>query len=166
MRRETFLLVTVLGTMPLICQAKEQVASPHPMLATIDATLVRCKEANPGNIPERVCTMRASEAVDTVLDKLHERIITQLQTSRGLIEDKKERDELLKRLTESQRAWVVYRDADCSEKSGAMLGGSGEASLYEDCLFSMRRDRLNSLFALYKDRFPETGEVNARSTRR
>jgi len=98
--------------------------------------------------------MEAGKAVDAVLNKLYSQIVAKLKAPSNPA-DMKDQSELLKRLIASERAWIAYRDADCDHQSGYMLGGSGEPSMYEECLFSMRRDRINNLFNLYKDRFPE-----------
>jgi len=140
---------------PLACRAEVQLEPPHPALAAIQANLDRCKDATPGNTLERLCTMDSSKAVDALLNKLYGRIVAKLKEPTSNDHDAKERAELLKRLIASERAWIVYRDADCDHRSGYMLGGSGEPTIYEDCLFTMRRDRVNDLFRLYNDRFPD-----------
>jgi uncharacterized protein YecT (DUF1311 family) len=140
---------------PLPCQAEDQLDPPHPALAAIQANRDRCKDATPGNIPERLCTMESSKVVDALLNKLYGRIVAKLKEPTSNDRDAKERAELLKRLIASERAWIVYREADCDHRSGYMLGGSGEPTIYEDCLFTMRRDRVNALFRLYQDKFPD-----------
>jgi uncharacterized protein YecT (DUF1311 family) len=140
---------------PLPCQAEDLLDPPHPALAAIQANRDHCKDATPGNIPERLCTTESSKAVDALLNKLYGRIVAKLKEPTNNDHDAKERAELLKRLIVSERAWIVYRDAECDHSSGYMLGGSGEPTIYEECLFTMRRDRVNNLFRLYQDRFPD-----------
>ena len=140
---------------PLRCQAEDQLGPPHPAIATIKTNLDRCKDTSPGNTLERHCTMESSQVVDALLNKLYGQIVAKLKepADKGL--DAKERAELLKRLIAAERAWIVYRDAECDHRSGYMLGGSGELTIYEECMFTMRRDRVNDLFRLYSDRFPD-----------
>jgi uncharacterized protein YecT (DUF1311 family) len=140
---------------PLACQAGDPLEPPHPALAAIQANLDHCKDTPPGNTLERFCTMESSKVVDALLNKLYGRIVAKLKEPTDNDHDAKERAELLKRLIASERAWIVYRDAECDHRSGFMLGGSGEPTIYEDCLFTMRRDRVNDLFRLYQDRFPD-----------
>jgi uncharacterized protein YecT (DUF1311 family) len=140
---------------PFPCRAEGQLEPPHPALAVIQADLDRCKDATPGNTLERQCAMESSKAVDALLNKLYGRIVAKLKEPTSNDHDAKERAELLKRLIASERAWIVYRDAECDHRSGYMLGGSGEPTIYEDCLLTMRRDRVNDLFRLYNDRFPD-----------
>ena len=140
---------------PLSCQAEDQLGPPHPAIAVIQANLDRCKDATPGNTPKRLCTMESSKVVDALLNKLYGQIVAKLKQPTSNDHDAKERAELLKRLIASERAWIVYRDAECDNRSGFMLGGTGEPTIYEECMFTMRRDRVNDLFRLYSDRFPD-----------
>ena len=140
---------------PFSCQAEDQLGPPHPAIATIQANLDRCRDATPGNTLERHCTMESSKVVDALLNKLYGRIVAKLKEPTDNDHDAKERAELLKRLIAAERAWIVYRDAECDHRSGYMLGGSGELTIYEECMFTMRRDRVNDLFRLYSDRFPD-----------
>ena len=140
---------------PLRCQAEDQLGPPHPAIATIKTNLDRCKDTSPGNTLERHCTMESSQVVDALLNKLYGQIVAKLKEPTSNDHDAKESAELLKRLIASERAWIVYRDAECDHRSGYVLGGSGELTIYEDCLFTMRRDRVNDLFRLYNDRFPD-----------
>ncbi len=140
---------------PFACRAEDQSDPPHPALAAIQANLDHCKDATPGDIPERLCTTEAGKVVDALLNKLYGRIVAKLKEPASNDHDAKGRAELLKRLIASERAWIVYRDAECDHKSGYMLGGTGELTIYADCMFTMRRDRVNDLFRLYRDRFPD-----------
>jgi len=145
----------VIAIAPLPCQAEDPLDPPHPALAAIQANLDRCKDATPGNTPERLCTMESSNVVDVLLNKLYGQIVAKLKQPTSNDHDAKERAELLKRLIASERAWIVYRDAECDNRSGFMLGGTGEPTIYEECMFTMRRNRVNDLFRLYSDRFPD-----------
>jgi len=145
----------VIAVVPFSCQAADQFGTPHPAVAAIQANLDRCKEAAPGNTLERHCTMESSQVVDALLNKLYGQIVAKLKEPTDKDHDAKERAELLKRLIAAERAWIVYRDAECDHRSGYMLGGSGELTIYEECMFTMRRDRVNDLFRLYSDRFPD-----------
>ncbi|MBR0896283.1 DUF1311 domain-containing protein [Bradyrhizobium tropiciagri] len=144
-----------LALAPLTAQAEDALNPPHPALAPIQAELNRCKEAKPGNIPEMLCTIDADKAVDAVLNALYGEIVAKLKQAGGPDQDVEDRKELLKRLIASERAWIAYREAECSHAAAEMLGGSGEKTLLAECSLSMRLDRVNSLFGLYRQRFPE-----------
>ena len=54
---------------PFACRAEDQSDPPHPALAAIQANLDHCKDATPGDIPERLCTTEAGKVVDALLNK-------------------------------------------------------------------------------------------------
>ena len=153
MRR--ILMAACLGVTPLLCHAEERTGPPSPALAPIDSKLKRCKAENPGNIPERICTDEARRAVDAVLTKLYGEIAAALKRPTGSSDVESSNRELLKRLVASERAWIAYRDSECLHRSGMMLGGSGEATIQVECAYALERDRVNDLFDLYKDQFPQ-----------
>ncbi len=43
-------------------------------------------------------------------------------------------EETLKRLRAAQKAWIVFRDADCLLQGAEMLHGSGEGTIISGCL--------------------------------
>jgi uncharacterized protein YecT (DUF1311 family) len=153
MRR--ILLVACAGVTPVICHAEEIAGRASPALAPIEAKLKRCTEENPGNIPERMCTDDARQAVDGVLTRIYAQIVTGLKRPTGSPDGDSRNKEVLKRLVSSERAWIAYRDSECLERSGSMLGGSGEATILVGCQYSFGRNRVNDLFDLYKDQLPE-----------
>lgn len=50
-------------------------------------------------------------------------------------------------LQNAQRAWVVFRDANCHWKASGFYGGSGQAVIVADCRAQMTRDRVNEFKA-------------------
>ena len=149
------LLAACVGVTPFLCHAEELVGRSGPALAHIEARLKRCAAANPGNIPERLCTDDARRAVDGVLTRIYAQIVGGLKRPTGSSDRDSRNKEILKRLVASQRAWIAYRDSECLEQSGSMLGGSGEATILVGCQYSSERNRVNDLFNLYKDQVPE-----------
>lgn len=149
------LLAVSVSVMPFACQAEERTGRTSPALAPIEAKLKRCKASNPGNIPERLCTDDARKAVDAALTRLYGQITTALKRPSGSSDNDSSNRELLKRLVASERAWIAYRDSECLHESGTMLGGSGEPTILVECEYSFERDRVNGLFDLYRDQFPD-----------
>jgi uncharacterized protein YecT (DUF1311 family) len=145
----------LLSFAPLAAQADDLLNPPHPALTRIQANLDHCNDTQPGNINEMLCAMEADKEVDTLLNTLYVKIIAKLKQTEDPDHDVKERKELLKRLVASERAWIVYREAECSHASAAMLGGSGEGTMLAQCRLSLRQDRVNGLFRFYKIRFPD-----------
>jgi uncharacterized protein YecT (DUF1311 family) len=153
MRR--ILLAAYVGIAPLTCHAEERGGRSSPALAPIEAKLKRCTAENPGNIPERLCTDDARQAVDGVLTRIYAQIVAGLKRPTDSSVGDSRNKEVLRRLVASERAWIAYRDSECLERSGSMLGGSGEATILVECEYSLERDRVNDLFDLYKDELPE-----------
>jgi uncharacterized protein YecT (DUF1311 family) len=135
--------------------ARAELNPPHPALARIQAELDHCKDTEPGNINQMLCAMAADKTVDAVLNALYGKIVTKLKQTNDPDHDIKERSELLKRLIASERAWITYREAECSHASASYLGGSGEGTLLAYCRLSMREDRVNNLYRFYVGRFPD-----------
>jgi uncharacterized protein YecT (DUF1311 family) len=145
----------LLSFAPLAARADDPLSPPHPALARIQAELDHCKDTQPGNINEMLCAMEADKAVDVVLNTLYGKIVAKLKQTDDPDHDIKERGELLKRLMASERAWITYREAECSHTSASYLGGSGEGTLLAYCRLSMREDRVNNLYRFYVSRFPD-----------
>jgi uncharacterized protein YecT (DUF1311 family) len=51
-------------------------------------------------------------------------------------------------LLAAQRAWLVYRDAQCASEGYLFRGGSGEPMMVYSCLAAMTRERTEQLRAL------------------
>ena len=102
-----------------------------------------------------LCAIEADRAVDTLLNALYGKIVAKLKKAEDPEHDIEDRKELLRRLVASERAWIAYREAECSHASAAMLGGSGENTILANCRLSMRQGRVNTLFRFYMDRFPD-----------
>jgi uncharacterized protein YecT (DUF1311 family) len=148
-------LALLLCFAPLVAGADDLLNSPHPVLARIQANLDHCTDTQPGNINEMLCAIEADNAVDTLLNALYGKIVGKLKQAEDPERDIKDRKELLRRLVASERAWIAYREAECSHASAAMLGGSGEKTILAQCRLSMRQGRVNTLFRFYKVRFPD-----------
>lgn len=145
-----------LSIVPLCCRAEDGLLNPpHPALAAIQASLDHCTDTQPGNINEMLCATEADKAVDGVLNTLYGKITAKLKQTDDPDHDIKDRTELLKRLVAAERAWIVYREAECSHESGVYLGGSGEGTALAYCRLEKRQDRVNNLYRFYVKRFPD-----------
>lgn len=149
------IIAFLLSFTPPAAQADDLLNPPHPALARIQAHLDHCNDTQPGNINEMLCAIEAERAVDTLLNALYGKIVAKLKKAEDPEHDIEDRKELLRRLVASERAWIAYREAECSHASAAMLGGSGEKTILANCRLSMRQGRVNTLFRFYMDRFPD-----------
>ena len=55
--------------------------------------------------------------------------------------------EILRRLVASERAWIVFRDAECSYHSSYMLHGTGEDGADTACVYAQTKARVTTLTA-------------------
>ncbi len=55
--------------------------------------------------------------------------------------------EILRRLVASERAWIVFRDAECSYHSSYMLHGTGEDGADTACVYAQTKMRVITLTA-------------------
>ena len=102
-----------------------------------------------------LCAVKADQDADVLLNALYAKITAKLEQTENPEHDFEDRQELLKRLVASERAWIAYRETECSHASAYMLHGSGENTILPQCRFSMRVDRINTLFRFYVDQFPD-----------
>jgi uncharacterized protein YecT (DUF1311 family) len=108
-----------------------------------------------------LCAIEADKAVDGVLNTLYGKITAKLKQTDDPDHDINDRTELLKRLVAAERAWIVYREAECSHESGVYLGGSGEGTALAYCRLEKRQDRVNNLYRFYVKRFPDIAKLTA-----
>jgi uncharacterized protein YecT (DUF1311 family) len=55
------------------------------------------------------------------------------------------------KLRSAQRAWIAFRDAECTFDSSAMEGGSGEPMLFAGCVAEETRKRTKALIDALND---------------
>jgi uncharacterized protein YecT (DUF1311 family) len=53
--------------------------------------------------------------------------------------------EILTRLTDAEKAWQTYREAQCKFEGTVMLGGTGESIVVSSCLSRITKERIKSL---------------------
>jgi uncharacterized protein YecT (DUF1311 family) len=53
--------------------------------------------------------------------------------------------EIIARMNKAQKAFIIFRDAQCDYEGAAMLGGTGESLLTMGCLATMTGDRADAL---------------------
>ena len=62
-------------------------------------------------------------------------------------DEAKDNAEILKRLVAAERAWIDFRDKDCSLQSTSALGGTQEPLVDGDCTYAMTKARVKALEA-------------------
>ena len=106
-------------------------------LAAIERAQEACIAADESNAGMRQCTDAALRDADDLLNSAYQKISADL-TGRG-------ETETLTRLKTAQRAWIPFRDAQCSLASAQMLGGTGEPVIQLSCHYKMTVDRVKQL---------------------
>ena len=83
------------------------------------------------------CLSKARDSSDAKLNSLYQSIHKKLDVSDA------------RRLTETQRLWIKYRDANCSAERALYDGGTGAFPAYLGCLEAMTRERTKELQVTY-----------------
>lgn len=82
------------------------------------------------------CTARSYQLADNELNEAYQALISQLSQS--------SRD----KLRAAQRAWIVFRDAECAYESSAVEGGSAQPMVRSGCLQVLTEQRTQRLHEL------------------
>lgn len=106
-------------------------------LAAIEETFKSCTEADDTNTGMKQCAASARDEADALLNTTYKDFVSSLQESGDT--------ETLSRLKAAQRAWITFRDAQCSLEAAQMLGGSGEGLLEISCLYEQTAARVKAL---------------------
>lgn len=92
------------------------------------------------------CADQAWEAADAELNAAYKLAIAAMKDMDANMPDDLQGAE--EALRAAQRAWVVYRDANCVAAGFPMRGGSAEPMLVSGCMERMTRERTAELQAL------------------
>ncbi len=113
--------------------------------AAIDARLKACVARNSSTMHIMACNSVAQNFADARLNSVYQ-AWTEALKHPGPGEAKDDA-EILKRLVVAERAWIDFRDKDCSLQSTSMLGGTGEPVASGDCVYAMTKARVKALEA-------------------
>jgi uncharacterized protein YecT (DUF1311 family) len=91
-----------------------------------------CEESN--NVENTFCMSRELEESDRRLNVVYNTLMYALAKPRGL--------------QSAQRAWILFRDAECKFKNEAMQGGSGYKFSMDLCLMQLTEQRISALEAV------------------
>ncbi len=84
------------------------------------------------------CYGVAKAAADQRLNVVYVGLVNALKHPGDPIEVRDD-PEILRRLLASERAWIVFRDAECSYHSSYMLHGTGEQGADTACVYAQTR---------------------------
>ncbi len=113
--------------------------------SAIDAKLKACSDGNPNNPGVSNCTKAATAAADRRLNDVYTGALNALNHPGP--HSAPYNPEIPKRLIAAERAWIAFRDAECSYKSTIALGGTGEGYAFVACLYEQTKARVQALMA-------------------
>lgn len=91
-----------------------------------------CEESN--NLENTFCMSRELNESDARLNVVYKTLMYALAKPQGL--------------QSAQRAWIVFRDAECKFQNEAMQGGSGYKFSMDLCLMQLTEQRISALEAV------------------
>ena len=112
-------------------------AQDPPGFAAADAKLKACVARDGSNMHITACNSVAQIFADARLNDVYQAWVDALKHPEP--DDAKDDAEILKRLVAAERAWIDFRDTDCSLRSTSMLDGTAESNAFGDCLYARPR---------------------------
>jgi uncharacterized protein YecT (DUF1311 family) len=118
-------------------------------LVKLEEIYQNCLESAESNVDMKICTGQAAESAGQLLAVQLRKIVENLSVSSGDQLLDRYNAETLRRLRVSQKAWLRFRDAQCSLDASEMLFGTGEGLIYSGCLYRMTVERIQALQKLF-----------------
>lgn len=134
----------------ILCTA----AFAHASVDSIRADEQKCLDTAIANNDMKQCVFKAYDAADKELNVAYAEITKNLKSevakaTKEATGDRSYDQEILNRLVKSERAWITFRDANCSLESTDMLFGSGEGLSMGGCLSRVTMDRITELQKMF-----------------
>lgn len=93
-----------------------------------------------------ICAEQDWQAADADLNRAYAQVMAEMKALDANLPPELQGAEAA--LRSAQRAWIPYRDANCTSAGFQMRGGSAEALVVYGCLRQMTLDRTEELLAL------------------
>ncbi|AXC15531.1 hypothetical protein ACPOL_6295 [Acidisarcina polymorpha] len=135
----------LIGVCALLTCAGALAQGPSDFSET-DAKLKACVARDSSNMHVMACNSVAQIFADARLNSVYQAWAEALKHPKP--DEARDDAEILKRLVTAERAWIAFRDTDCSLQSTSMLGGTGEPNAYGDCVYAMTKTRVKALEAV------------------
>lgn len=114
-------------------------------LARIANDLDACTARDSSNQGMKFCNGDAHASADKLLNRNYKNLVLELKKKSGDKFSDGQNAETLKRLVAAQRAWIPFKDAQCSLEGAVMLGGSGETLQVSSCLYRLTAERVKAI---------------------
>jgi len=85
------------------------------------------------------CGAEKRDALDIILNREYKKVMDPLKAD-------EDSNEVKKRLLQSQRDWLKFRDSECRFVESELLGGSAKHLLFLECFNKFTRDRVLRLY--------------------
>jgi uncharacterized protein YecT (DUF1311 family) len=114
-------------------------------LAMAAAPTVDCRNAQT-QMAMTECAGRDANAADAALNRQYAITMAAMKKADMGLDRKTDHDiSYSAALLAAQRAWIVFRDAECRSEAFAMRGGSGQPMLAYNCAATLTRTRIAQL---------------------
>lgn len=114
----------------------------HASIEKVEKEYQDCLQKVEANLDMRGCSLQAYTSADEELNLEYKKL--QKRIFEG------DSAEVKSRLVEAQRAWIQFRDKECSLRGADMLGGSGENTIIAGCLADKTIQRAKDLREMFK----------------
>jgi uncharacterized protein YecT (DUF1311 family) len=115
---------------------------PAPASADIIAACYSdCEAETDSNVEFKACLSRAANKADRLLNQGYEAL--QEAVRKAAKDMDQPPDPQLKALTEAQKKWIDFRDANCAFEDGLAFGGTATGGNYSACFCALSYERVN-----------------------
>lgn len=88
-----------------------------------------------------LCEQEAQAAADRRLNEVYAQILAKIKQP----QDDPYRSEIVHRLIAAERAWVIFRDAECTYESSVAINAPLEGYEYQACRYEQTKARIKAL---------------------
>jgi uncharacterized protein YecT (DUF1311 family) len=99
-----------------------------------------CERSTTSNPEYKACLARAADAADRKLNEAYKRLQSAIRA--GAKEMGQRPDEQLRALVRAQKAWIAYRDENCTFEDELAFGGTSIGGNYSACLCALSHERV------------------------
>jgi uncharacterized protein YecT (DUF1311 family) len=117
------------------------VAQSATDFSAIDAKEKACEVAKQTVNGSALCEQSAQSAADRRLNEVYAQIVDKIKQP----QDDPYRAEIVQRLIAAERAWVVFRDAECTYESSVAINAPLEGYEYQACRYEQTKARIKAL---------------------
>ena len=112
----------------------------------IDKEQTACHAKAASTVDDYDCDKNSLESSDKILNREYTAIMSEL--AKRFKAGDKDAQEIANRIRDVERAWIKFRDTECSAQATLMLNGSGESNIAEGCLSGETKERVIDLVEL------------------